>query len=62
MREHPLPPRHVCIAASLLLAFGVAALVRMLAGAWYGSFSIDLGFIGLAIGHGVLTGSGLART
>lgn len=56
-----LPPRHLCIAAALLIAAGVGAVIHTVASLIAGRFYIDVGFIGIGIGYGILIGRASSR-
>lgn len=50
-----LPPRHLCIAASLLIGFiGVGALVEIIFSLFYGPISLNLSILAIPIGYALL--------
>ncbi|MCB1121604.1 MAG: hypothetical protein KJT03_08655, partial [Verrucomicrobiae bacterium] len=55
------PPRHVCIAGSLVLAFGVYSLVGSIASFVYDNPLINLNFLAVFLGSGLLSGSPKVR-
>lgn len=57
----PFPPRPVCVAAALAIAVGVGSVIGMIAGLAVGTFTFDLGFVGVPTGYGLLIGRSSAR-
>lgn len=56
-----LPPRQVCIAGALFIAFGVRAVTEMITKLIDGHVYIDFGFIGISVGYGILIGRASSR-
>jgi len=56
-----LPPRHLCIAGALCIALGVGSVTEMTAALLGGRISIELGFVGIPIGYGILIGRASSR-
>lgn len=56
-----LPPRQVCIAGALFIAFGVRAVTEMITKLFDGHVYIDFGFIGISVGYGILIGRASSR-
>lgn len=55
------PPREICIAGALAIAFGVNSVVQMIAGFLGDNFSLSIGFVGIPIGCGILIGRSSSR-
>lgn len=55
------PPRHLCIASALMIAGGIGSVVQMIAELMRGQFHVAIGFVGIPIGYGVLTGRPSSR-
>ena len=55
------PPRAICIAGALALATGANSVAQMIAGLLGGIFTLDPGFVGIPIGHGILVGRASSR-
>jgi hypothetical protein len=56
-----LPPRAVCIASALSIAFGVGAIAHMISGVFVGRFVVNFLFVGIPIGYGILLGRRSSR-
>ncbi|WP_395746658.1 hypothetical protein [Prosthecobacter sp.] len=56
-----LPPRHLCIVGALWIAVGCGFLVETIAELIHGHFKIQLGFLAIPIGHGILVGRSSSR-
>jgi hypothetical protein len=50
------PPEILRVIAALTIAYGATAIVTMAVSAFRGPFSVDLGFLGIPIGRGLLAG------
>ncbi len=55
------PPRHLCIAGALFIAFGAGSVPSSIAKLIEGRFFIDIGFVLIPIGYGILIGRDSSR-
>ncbi|MBK8095294.1 MAG: hypothetical protein IPK32_25805 [Verrucomicrobiaceae bacterium] len=55
------PPRHICIAGSLLIAAAVGSVTEMLVSWSKGGLNLNLGFLAMPIGYGLLIGRPISR-
>jgi hypothetical protein len=55
------PPRHLCIAGALFIAYGAGSVVKTLSNLIEGRFSVEIGFVLIPIGYGILIGRASSR-
>ena len=55
------PPRHICIAGALAITAGLGSIFGMIDSWIAGNFTINLGFVGIPIGYGLLIGRSSSR-
>ena len=55
------PPRHVFIAAALVICSGVGSVIGMIAAMAASKMDFDLGFVGIPIGYGLMIGRSSSR-